>query len=340
MTRRFRDVIRQATEQSGQLVYTTSNSRKKGASRLAPSYNPDSKPTTPTSTTPQLSQSLFMISIDQLRFRYPNSDFELAIDSLKIQTGEKVAIVGPSGSGKTTLLNLIAGIASPDSGSILIDSNELDLARVKEAGKNEIKETKVGGATTSNATDESGKPPLDIGQLSDAQRRNFRISNIGLVFQQFELVEYLSARDNILAPFWINSTLKLTPAIRTQAEQLADSMGLADKLNRHPAKLSQGEQQRVAICRALLTQPSLILADEPTGNLDPDNKRIILDILFESLADRTLIVVTHDLGILSGFDRTIDFEQFRVAKKDLTSEAASLDNSTKPTSSAASEVNE
>ncbi len=236
-----------------------------------------------------------MISIDQLRFKYSNSDFELAIDSLTIQTGEKVAIVGPSGSGKTTLLNLIAGISSPDSGSILIEQSNL--------GRN---------SNAADNTDSAGKTRLDVGKLNDAQRRNFRISNIGMVFQQFELVEYLSARDNILAPFWINSTLKLTPAIRIEAEQLASSMGLENKLNRRPAKLSQGEQQRVAICRALLTRPSLILADEPTGNLDPDNKRIILDILFKSLAERTLIVVTHDLGILDGFDRTIDFAQFRI----------------------------
>ena len=218
-----------------------------------------------------------MIKIDRLRFRYPKSDFELAVNSLEIQPGEKVAFVGPSGSGKTTLLNLIAGISTPDSGEIEVSGNA-------------------------------------ISRFNDAQRRNFRISKIGLVFQQFELVEYLSAQDNILAPFWINSTLKLNRDVRDQSRLLAESMGLTNKLDRRPAKLSQGEQQRVAICRALLTKPSLILADEPTGNLDPTNKALILNILFQQAADnnQTLLVVTHDLGILSGFDRTIDFAQFRI----------------------------
>jgi putative ABC transport system ATP-binding protein len=218
-----------------------------------------------------------MIKIDHLRFRYPRSDFELAIESLQIERGEKVAIVGPSGSGKTTLLNLLAGISVPDSGRIQIFED-------------------------------------DVGSLTDARRRDFRISNIGMVFQQFELVEYLPAKDNILVPFFINSTLELSRDVRNRAEDLADSMGLRDKLQRRPGKLSQGEQQRVAICRALITEPQLILADEPTGNLDPANKTLILDILFDQVAKngQTLVVVTHDMSLLQGFDRTIDFAQFRV----------------------------
>ena len=219
-----------------------------------------------------------MLNIDLLRFRYPASDFELVIDALEIGRGEKVAIVGPSGSGKTTLLNLIAGISVPDSGRISI------------AG-------------------------VDIGNLTDRQRRDFRISKIGMVFQQFELIEYLTAFDNLLLPFAINATLHPTPANRQAARQLATSMGIEDKLARRPAKLSQGEQQRVAVGRALINQPDLILADEPTGNLDPANKQRILDILFEqsTLNQQTLIVVTHDLKILEGFDRTIDFGRFRLA---------------------------
>lgn len=219
-----------------------------------------------------------MISIRQLRFRYPQSSFLLAIDDLTIGRGEKVAIIGPSGSGKTTLLNLLAGISVPDSGGLKIGEH-------------------------------------DLTKMSESQRRNFRISRIGLVFQQFELIEYLNARDNILLPYLINRSLTLTNEIRNEAVARADSMGLHDKLNRRPQKLSQGEQQRVAICRALINRPEIILADEPTGNLDPANKRLILDILFEqaSLNGQTLIVVTHDLGIISGFDRTIDFSQLYVA---------------------------
>lgn len=217
-----------------------------------------------------------MIEIEQLRFRYPTSGFELVIDALKIDSGEKVAIVGPSGSGKTTLLNLMAGITAPDSGRINIF-------------------------------------PDEVSRLSDSRRRDFRISNIGMVFQQFELVEYLNSLDNILIPFFINSTLELNREVRDRAEKLAASVGLQDKLQRPPGKLSQGEQQRVAICRALITEPKLILADEPTGNLDPANKTLILDILFDHVArnGQTLVVVTHDMSLLEGFDRTIDFAKFR-----------------------------
>lgn len=217
-----------------------------------------------------------MISIEQLKFRYPDSDFQLAIESLEIRAGEKIAIVGPSGSGKTTLLNLLAGISTAQAGQIKIGDTELT-------------------------------------RLNDAQRRNFRISQIGMVFQQFELIEYLTARDNILLPFAINSTLMLTSELRERSLRHARDMGLGDKLQRRPQQLSQGEQQRVAVCRALANQPALILADEPTGNLDPANKLLILKLLFDAVAahGQTLIVVTHDMGILDGFDRTIDFNQFR-----------------------------
>lgn len=218
-----------------------------------------------------------MIEIEHLRFRYPRSEFLLELPELSIQASEKIAIVGPSGSGKTTLLNLIAGIARPDSGTISVNQNQ-------------------------------------VHSMADAQRRNFRIANIGLVFQQFELVEYLTVGDNILLPFAINKSLILDANVRAEAIKLATAVGLGDKLKRRPAQLSQGEQQRVAICRALVTDPKLILADEPTGNLDPKNKRLILDLIFEQANQRgqTLIVVTHDVGILDGFDRIIDFEQFRV----------------------------
>ena len=217
-----------------------------------------------------------MIEIDQLLFQYPRSEFLLTIESMKIEPGAQVAVVGPSGSGKTTLLNLIAGIVVPTSGTITV----LDQT---------------------------------ISAMPDAQRRDFRIARIGMVFQQFELVEYLTARDNILLPFQINSSLKLTGQMRERGDELARSMGMSNQLNRYPRKLSQGEQQRIAICRALITEPKLLLADEPTGNLDPANKRKILDILTsESRANgQTLLVVTHDMSIVDGFDRIIDFENFR-----------------------------
>ncbi|MFK7768629.1 MAG: ABC transporter ATP-binding protein [Mariniblastus sp.] len=217
------------------------------------------------------------INIQQLRFRYPGSDFELDLEFLDIQAGERVAVVGPSGCGKTTLLNLISGIIVPNHGLVKVD-------------------------------DEA------VSRMSDAKRRDFRIAKIGMVFQQFELVEYLNAIDNILLPFAINDSLKYSDEILHKAKGLAASMGLEGKLSRRPSKLSQGEQQRVAICRALITDPQLILADEPTGNLDPRNKRLILDSIFAQadLNSQTIVVVTHDMSILDGFDRTIDFEDFFV----------------------------
>ncbi len=217
-----------------------------------------------------------MIAVQHLRFRYPRSDFELRVDNLEIPAGEKVAIVGPSGCGKTTLLNLVCGISVPDAGFI------------------SVLNSKISG-------------------LSDSDRRDFRISKIGMVFQQFELVDYLNASDNIRLPFLINRSLNAQDTISERTLELARRMGLESKLRRFPGQLSQGEQQRVAICRALVTNPGLVLADEPTGNLDPDNKDRILQLMFDVCDedDRTLVVVTHDVNRLSGFDRVIDFEKFR-----------------------------
>lgn len=216
-----------------------------------------------------------MISIDGLRFEYPRSRFVLEIESLRIDPGEKVAFVGPSGSGKTTLLNLIAGIASPRAGKITVDDRSLN-------------------------------------EMSDGQRRDFRASQIGLVFQQFELLPYLRTRDNIRLPFLINQALSWSDETTDRLRTLASATGILDKLSRFPRQLSQGEQQRVAIARALINRPRLVLADEPTGNLDSANKQLVLQLLFDQLTSvqGTLVVVTHDVGILEGFDRVVDFAQF------------------------------
>lgn len=221
-----------------------------------------------------------MIEIERLRFQYPTSDFRLEIPQLAVAGGEKVAIIGPSGSGKTTLLNLISGIVAPIEGQIRV-ADQL------------------------------------VSRMSAAARRNFRIANIGQVFQQFELIEYLRGRDNIRLPFLINSSLRLTAGQRDRIEVLSRAMGLGSaKLSRYPNQLSQGEQQRIAICRALITAPQLILADEPTGNLDPRNKQTILRLLFEQCDDQqaTLVLVTHDHSLLQGFDRVIDFKDFLRSK--------------------------
>ncbi len=216
-----------------------------------------------------------MIEIRNLRFCYPDSDFALTIPDLTIPQGETVAVVGPSGTGKTTLLNLIAGTVLPQAGQVITQGRE-------------------------------------VSGLADGARRELRIAEIGLVFQEFELLEYLNVIDNILLPFRITPTLRLTKGVRDRAEALARRVGISDKLGRYVSCLSQGERQRVAVVRALLTEPSLLLADEPTGNLDPQNKERVLDILLQYAAQHgaTLVTITHDHDILDRFQRVIDFREF------------------------------
>jgi ABC-type lipoprotein export system ATPase subunit len=218
-----------------------------------------------------------MIHIESLIFHYPSGGFRLEIPEYTVVRGEKMAVIGPSGSGKTTLLNLIAGIMTPVKGSV----------RVKN---------------------------MEISELGDAERRNFRITTVGFVFQDFELLDYLNVMDNILHPYRINGALQLDKEVRRRAETLAKEMEIGNKLQRLSNDLSQGEKQRVAICRALLPQPKLILADEATGNLDPDNKIRILDLLFQAVDqhDATLLAVTHDHQLLKRFDRVIDFHDFGI----------------------------
>ena len=140
--------------------------------------------------------------------------------------------------------------------------------------------------------------------MSRSARSSFRIANVGLVFQSFELLPYLSVLDNLLLPFRLCSQLKLSVAVRQQARELAEGLEIGDKLSRFPSQLSQGEQQRVAIGRALIVEPPLLLADEPTGNLDPKNKQRVLDLMLESASQRgvTVVMVTHDHALLNQFE--------------------------------------
>jgi len=215
-----------------------------------------------------------LIKFDAVRFGYRHgSDFELQVPSLTFAGDQHCAITGPSGCGKTTLLHLIAGILLPDEGRI------------------------------TNQT-------VTISDLSDRERRAFRIKKVGLVFQAFELLDYLNVLDNVLLPYRVHPGLVLEDAVRERAETLIHSVGLGGKERRSVRQLSQGEQQRVAVARALSTSPPLVLADEPTGNLDPANKVRIIDLL-KSAAEATgstIITVTHDHSLLDRFDRVIDFD--------------------------------
>ena len=209
----------------------------------------------------------------------------LNIDRFEIGKGEQVALVGSSGGGKTTLLNIISGITLPDSGTVKVDDN-------------------------------------DITSMHEVVRDRFRAERIGFVFQTFNLLPAFSAIENVL----LGMSFSNKGVDRGKAKDLLDKVGLSHRLDHRPGQLSVGEQQRVAICRAMITQPKLILADEPTGNLDPKNKSRILKLLFEQADSngQTLVVVTHDMGILSDFDRTVDFEKLLVEQSsaDRTSEVA------------------
>ena len=216
-----------------------------------------------------------MLHLHDLKFSYPGSDFTIAISDFAVAAGGRVAIVGPSGSGKSTLLALMAGILTPSAGEIQVLGRRLD-------------------------------------RMNPAARSEFRIVNLGLIFQSFELIEHLTVNDNILLPYRLHHSLKLTAAVKQRAESLAQSLGIHKLLGRRPMKLSGGEQQRVAIARALVTQPTLVLADEPTGSLDPANKLRVLGLLFDCLTEcagsepASLICATHDTNILSQFQTTVD----------------------------------
>ncbi|MFG0283969.1 MAG: ABC transporter ATP-binding protein [Phycisphaerales bacterium JB039] len=211
-----------------------------------------------------------LVELEGVRFSYPGPrSFQLEIQSLGIGAGERIACIGPSGSGKTTLVNLITGIETPQTGVV-----------------------RFGGQA--------------ISAMADAARRRVRLRDVGMVFQEFELLEYLTGLDNILLAFALGAPRD--ERARARAEELARACGIGQVVRRRPRRLSQGERQRVAICRALVTSPMLVVADEPTGNLDPDTGGAVLDLLLEQVSSRgaTLLMVTHNHAVLDRFDRVID----------------------------------
>jgi len=193
--------------------------------------------------------------------------------SFEVESGEWIAIMGPSGSGKTTLINILGGLDHPSSGRVVVDG-------------------------------------MEIGELSERELTLYRADKIGFVFQQFHLVPYLTALENVMLAQYFHSI--------TDEKDAADALrrvGLADRLEHLPAQLSGGEQQRVAIARALINHPKLILADEPTGNLDEENEATILKLLHElHSAGHTILVVTHSQAIGNLADRRIELEHGRLAR--------------------------
>jgi putative ABC transport system ATP-binding protein len=216
-----------------------------------------------------------MIGVENVVFGYRVGGFRIDIPALDVEPGEKVALIGPSGCGKTTLLHLLAGVLAPAAGRIVVDG-------------------------------------IDVAALDDEDRQDYRALRVGMVFQEFELLEYLDVIDNVLLPYRISPVLTLDDEVRERATALVQEVGLDGKQRRYPRHLSQGERQRIAVCRALVTRPAVLLGDEPTGNLDPENRDHIIDTLwrYSGETEASLVVVTHDHDLLGRFDRTIDVQGF------------------------------
>lgn len=228
-----------------------------------------------------------MIRLDEVSKLYPaKADAKTgaaalrALDSvsLHVEAGEWVAIMGPSGSGKSTLVNLIGCLDRPTSGSVSID----------------------------------GEP---VAALADAQLNRVRAEKIGFVFQQFHLVPYLTALENVMLAQYFHSMTD-----EREAREALARVGLGERTNHLPAQLSGGEQQRACIARALINDPKIILADEPTGNLDARNQETVLRLLRDlHRQGRTIVMVTHDPVVARLADRRVELHHGRVAAQEIFS---------------------
>ena len=208
-----------------------------------------------------------MIDIKNITKSFGSLQVLKGID-LHINKGEVVSIVGPSGAGKTTLLQIIGTLDKPDSGSVIVDG-------------------------------------IDVGSLSTGKLSDFRNQHLGFVFQFHQLLPEFTALENIMISAYIAG--RKTKEARQRAEELLAFMGLSDRASHKPNELSGGEKQRVAVARALVNNPAVILADEPSGSLDTKNKQELHQLFFD-LRDKfgqTFVIVTHDEGLAHITDRTI-----------------------------------
>lgn len=200
--------------------------------------------------------------------------------SFQIKSGDFVSIVGPSGSGKSTLLGIIAGLDNPSTGQVFIDG-------------------------------------VDITKMTEGKLAEVRNKKIGMVFQAYNLIPTLTAQENVEVPLYVGKH-KGAPSAR--AKELLGLVGLSHRLGHRPNQLSGGEQQRVAIARALATDPAIVIADEPTGNLDAKNGENVLELIayLRAQTGKTFIIATHDPDIASHADRSIRIVDGKIAELDTT----------------------
>lgn len=221
-----------------------------------------------------------IVKIESLRFQWSkNNNFKIFVPKLEVGRGKKVLFLGESGSGKTTLLSLICGFLEPLSGSISIND-------------------KI------------------INDLTSTNKDAYRSDNIGIIFQQFNLLPYANVIDNIILPLYFSKqrSKKVENKINA-AMNLCDQLRLPESiLNQKASNLSVGQQQRVAVARALIGSPSIIVADEPTSSLDTEAQELFLDLMFDQISKNssTLLMVSHDKSLTNYFDQVIDINEILV----------------------------
>jgi putative ABC transport system ATP-binding protein len=213
-----------------------------------------------------------LVQVENLRKEFGNV-CALAGVSFRVEAGEWIAIMGPSGSGKTTLINILGGLDMPTSGQAIVDA-------------------------------------IDVGRLDESGLTRFRAQKIGFIFQQFHLVPYLTALENVMLAQYFHSSTD-----EKEAREALERVGLGDRVEHLPGKLYGGEQQRVAVARALINHPKLILADEPTGNLDEANEETVIQLFHELHREgHTILMVTHAPSIGRLADRRIAFAHGRLVE--------------------------
>lgn len=221
-----------------------------------------------------------IVKIETLRFQWSkNNNFKIFVPKLEVGRGKKVLFLGESGSGKTTLLSLICGFLEPLSGSISIND-------------------KI------------------ISNLTSTNKDAYRSDNIGIIFQQFNLLPYANVIDNIILPLYFSKqrSKKVENKINA-AMNLCDQLRLPESiLNQKASNLSVGQQQRVAVARALIGSPSIIVADEPTSSLDTEAQELFLDLMFDQISKNssTLLMVSHDKSLTNYFDQVIDINEILI----------------------------